>query len=96
MQTMIAQIRKRDGAIVPFEPGKIIEAIFKSLKAVNSGDRTLAAQLAEKAAKLLEERKGSAIPGVEEVQDSVEEVLMAQGFSSVARAYIIYREQRAR
>ena len=45
---MIAQIRKRSGAVVPFEPGKIENAIFKAMEATKLGDRTLAAKLSEK------------------------------------------------
>ncbi len=95
MQTIIAQIRKRDGAVVPFEPRKIEEAIFKALNAVQIGDRTLAAKLAAEVVKLVEERHVQGVPGVEDVQDAVEEVLMRQGFPAVAKSYIIYREQRA-
>ncbi len=44
---------------------------------------------------LIEERNRG-IPGVEEVQDIVEEVLIKNGYSGVAKAYILYREERAR
>ncbi len=95
MPTTLEQIRKRDGDLVPFTPQKIEEAIFKALTAVTIGDRTLAARLTEKVVLLLEERLGGGVPGVEDVQDIVEEVLMAQGFPAVAKAYILYREERA-
>ncbi len=95
MQTTISQIRKRDGSVVPFEPRKIEAAIFKALNAMEIGDLTLAAKLAAEVVKLVEERHVQGLPGVEDVQDTVEEVLMRQGFPAVARAYIIYREQRA-
>ncbi len=95
MQTTIAHIRKRDGSIVPFEPLKIEEAVFKALAATGTGDRSMAAKLADEVIRRLEEGNAPGTPGVEDVQDRVEEVLMARGLPAVAKAYIIYREERA-
>ncbi len=91
----LVQIRKRDGSVVPFAAGKIEAAIFKAFAATRIGDRPLANKLALEVVQRVAERQGAGIPGVEDVQDSVEDVLMAQGFPAVARAYILYREQRA-
>ncbi len=44
----------------------------------------------------LVEKRIPGIPGVEDVQDIVEEVLIKNGYASVAKAYILYREERAR
>jgi ribonucleoside-diphosphate reductase alpha chain len=41
------------------------------------------------------EKRIRGIPGVEEVQDIVEEVLIKNGYADVARAYILYREKRS-
>jgi ribonucleoside-diphosphate reductase alpha chain len=44
---------------------------------------------------LLKDRVHAAIPDVEGVQDAVEETLMQEGYPNVARAYVLYRQQRA-
>jgi ribonucleoside-diphosphate reductase alpha chain len=92
----ITQIKKRNGSLEAFDPAKIEAAILKALTATGIGDRSLAAKLAGQAVNVLEGRfPGEVPPGVEDAQDAVEETLMAQGFPAVARAYILYREQRA-
>jgi len=91
----IAQIRKRDGSIVPFDATKIEDAIYKALVATKAGDRRLAAALAQRVVQLIAERIAPATPAVEQVQDTVEEVLMTAGYPTVAKAYILYRQQRA-
>ena len=91
----VTQIRKRSGLVVAFTPDKIEEAIFKALAAAGSGDRAVGAELAHRVVGMVEERFAGTVPGVEDVQDIVEEVLMAQGYPAVAKAYILYRQQRA-
>lgn len=91
----VTRIRKRDNSIVPFEAGKIENAIEKALKATGTGDRPLAVHLARQAVDIIEEKFRQNIPGVEDVQDIVEEVLMKQDYPTVAKAYILYREQHA-
>lgn len=93
--TKVTQIRKRDGSVVPFDPGKIERAIESALMASRAGGRELASELAQQVVEIMEYRFAQAIPGVEDVQDVVEEVLMAQGYPTVAKAYILYRQQRA-
>jgi len=89
------QIRKRDGSVVPFEPEKIELAIYKAMKATKAGNREAAAGLGRRVVEVLEERLEQAIPTVEQVQDIVEEVLMTRGYPNVAKAYILYRQQRS-
>jgi len=91
----ISQIRKRDGSVVEFTPGKIEQAIRKALAATGAEDGGLAARLAGRVVEMVEQRFAGSIPGVEDVQDTVEEVLMTQGYSSVAKAYVLYRQERA-
>jgi ribonucleoside-diphosphate reductase alpha chain len=91
----IARIRKRDGSVVPFEPEKIELAIHKALLATRSGGRELATELGNRVVEAVGERFGETIPTVEQVQDIVEEVLMTRGYANVARAYILYRQQRS-
>ncbi len=94
-QTGITRIRKRDGAIVPFEPQKIEAAIYKAMSATSTGGEELAADLARQVAKTVESRFARGVPDVEDVQDAVEEVLMTRGYPAVAKAYILYRQQRS-
>lgn len=91
---MPSKIRKRDGRIVAFEPSKIAIAIGKAFKAVGEEDGEVAARLAEEVVNLIDTRiKGT--PGVEDVQDTVEETLIKHGHAKVAKAYILYRQKRA-
>ena len=93
---MIENIRKRDGRLVPFELDKIAGAIYKAFQACSSKyELKTALDIAKKVEKNLE-KKQSALPTVELVQDTVEEVLIEQGFVRVAKAYILYRENRTR
>ncbi len=91
----ISQIRKRDGSLAPFNPEKIERAIYKALAATKADGKGLAAQLTSRVVETLKQRAGENVPAVEQVQDIVEEVLMAQGYPNVAKAYILYRQQRA-
>ena len=91
----ISQIRKRDGSAAPFDAHKIQQAIYKALAATGTDDSNLADKLAGQVVKLIEARLSQTTPTVEQVQDIVEEVLMNQGYPNVAKAYILYRQQRA-
>ena len=78
----IDMIRKRDGREVPFDQDKIEQAIFASFQASGSarGHET-SRKLTEEVVRLLENNENiSAIPSVEQVQDTVEQVLMRNGF----------------
>jgi ribonucleoside-triphosphate reductase len=94
---MVSTIRKRDGKLVPYDNYKIANAIFKATEAVGMHDFGLALSLA----KDVEENLGkkfhpNSIPAVEEIQDLVEKTLIEKGYSRVAKAYILYREQHRR
>lgn len=90
----IKKIRKRDGRIVDFEEGKIIDAITKAIAAINGENRPLARRLADKVVKIMNERvKKDEVPQVEQLQDVVEETLMGARQYKAAKAYILYREQ---
>jgi uridine kinase len=92
----ITQVIKRSGAIVPFNPDRITNAIYRAAVAVGGRDRERAEWLSERVVKTLEERNPEGhIPHIEEIQDVVEEVLIENGHSQVAKEYILYREKRA-
>ncbi|TXH07914.1 MAG: ribonucleoside triphosphate reductase [Candidatus Moraniibacteriota bacterium] len=88
------KIQKRNGAIVDFEAKKIEEAIRKALAATRTDDLERARVLALDVVALSEERFGERIPGVEDIQDIVEEILIRYDYADVAKAYILYRERR--
>ncbi|MFQ8706287.1 MAG: anaerobic ribonucleoside triphosphate reductase [Thomasclavelia sp.] len=93
---MIENIRKRDGRLVPFELDKIAGAIYKAFEATSDKyELKTAIKIAEIVENKLEMKK-SALPTVELVQDTVEEVLIEQGYVRVAKAYILYRANRTR
>ncbi len=87
------KVMKRDGTIVDFDAKKITLAIYKAMKASGIENLREAERLTTIVIKRLEEMKKE-IPKVEEIQDVVEEVLMLEGYTSVAKAYILYREKR--
>ncbi len=91
---MPEKIRKRDGRIVKFEQEKITNAIFKAISSVNHKDGNLARKLSDIVVGILEKKFAGKIPSVENVQDIVEEVLIEEGYSDVAKAYILYRKKR--
>jgi ribonucleoside-triphosphate reductase len=98
----VKQTRKRDGRVVKFEKGKIVNAIYKALTATEEGGKRNAIDLAKKVEceinKRFTVRNGGGnlkveIPTVEEVQDIVESFLIRENYIDTAKAYIIYREQ---
>lgn len=102
---MPMRVRKRDGREVPFDARKIDAAIAKALAAVGEDDPGLASELAGVVALTLEQRHDApaaegraqaSVPEIEEIQDLVERALIEVGRASVAKAYILYRDRRAR
>jgi ribonucleoside-diphosphate reductase alpha chain len=98
-ENLISQIRKRDTRIVSFVHSKISDAIYKALVATRKPDYELAEKLANKVLqKMVDHGYGAsekdAIPSVEDVQDMVESILIEEGLSETAKAYILYRHER--
>lgn len=93
---MITMINKRDGRQVPFNIEKIAKAIYKAAQSVGGNDYNEAMTLADKVCQLLSESIIGRTPSVEEVQDMVERVLIEDGHTKTAKAYILYRAQRTR
>jgi ribonucleoside-triphosphate reductase (formate) len=94
--TRIRMVRKRDGREVPFDERKIADAIFKAAQAVGGEDRDLANDLAGVVTMFLEREFEDRVPGIEDIQDVVEKVLIETGHARTAKTYILYREKRAR
>lgn len=95
----IMSVRKRNGVIVPYDIEHIVNAVYKAMRSTGEGERKEAEFIARKVqselgrvAKLV---KGF-IPTVEGIQDIVEKELILEEFVKTAKAYILYREERAR
>ena len=89
-------VRKRDSRVVPFDEKKISDAIFKAAQAVGGEDKFLAEELAGVVTLFLEKNFEGEIPTIEEIQDMVEKVLIETGHAKTGKAYILYRDKRAR
>ena len=93
---MFASIIKRDGRTQAFHESKITDAIFKCLQATGEADRAQAMELTLGVIKKIKQEYAQDDFTVEDVQDIVETVLIEQGHPKVAKAYILYRENRSR
>ena len=96
---LIVNIKKRDGRVVNFTHSKISNAIYKALVVTGKADYPLAERLANRVIeKMVQSGYGStgkvAIASVEDVQDMVESILIEEGLSETAKAYILYRHER--
>ncbi|MBU5426350.1 anaerobic ribonucleoside triphosphate reductase [Tissierella pigra] len=91
---MITKIKKRDGREVPFNVEKISNAIFKAAQAAGGYDYNTSMALAEKVIILTNEKYSGKTPGVEDIQDIVEKVLIESGHAKTAKEYILYRADR--
>jgi uridine kinase len=97
MSPAFDQVVKRTGDVVPFNPDRITNAIYRAAVAVGGRDRELAEELTEEVIEVLESTYPEThVPTVEEIQDIVERVLIRNGHATTAKAYILYREERAR
>jgi len=86
------KVRKREGKIVPFEISKIADAITKAFEAEGKNyDENIVDFLALKVTSDFESKIKDNIINVEDIQDSVESVLIKAGYAEVAKAYILYR-----
>ena len=90
---MYKSIKKRDGRTVKFDRKKIEKAIEKAGLETGEFDKKTAKELTEKVLAVLEARNQKQLPGVEDIQDIVEDALIDSKFKKTAKAYIIYRDQ---
>lgn len=93
---MITYIIKRDGRRVPFNIGKIANAVFRAAQSVGGTDMDTAMEIAVKTCELYEQLYNKKEPTVEEIQDLVEKELIECGHAQTAKAYILYRYERTR
>jgi uridine kinase len=97
MTPSITHIVKRDGTLAPFESEKITVAIYKAAASIGGHDRALSERLSREVVEgLAKVWSHDEPPTVEDVQDLVERVLIKAGYADTAKAYILYRHERAR
>ena len=89
------QVKKRDGKLVDFDMSKITTALSKAFnaKGVNYTADILNMLTLRVSADFSKKIKDNVV-NVEDIQDSVEVVLIQTGFVEVAKSYILYRKQR--
>ena len=87
-------IVKRDGRIVPFDIGRIENAISRCFNSLGRQPAKSVQDLAREAVNIIAAKRTQ--PTVEEVQDIVEMVLQAAGEYEAAKHYILYRAEHAK
>src|SRR5258708_5128785 len=98
------KVIRRNGAVVGFEPSKVSVAVTKAFLAVNGAQGAASARIRELVAGLTVTVVGTLLRGQrqggtfhsEDIQDQVELALMRSGEHDVARAYVLYREERSK
>src|SRR5882672_71247 len=98
------KVIRRNGAVVGFEPSKISVAVTKAFLAVNGAQGAASARIRELVGGLTDAVVGALLRRqpqggtfhIEDIQDQVELALMRSGEHDVARAYVLYREERAK
>src|SRR5256714_13345154 len=98
------KVIRRNGAVVGFEPSKISVAMTKAFLAVNGAQGAASARSRELVGALTDAWAGALMRRqpqggtfhIEDIQDQVELALMRSGEHDVARAYVLYREERAK
>ena len=89
----IFKVKKRNWSIVSFDSSKIKKAIKNAIIAAGGNDFSQLDNILLDVIKNIE-KIWTTIPEVETIQDIVEETLIKQWHDSVAKKYILYREQR--
>src|SRR3989344_3297150 len=95
----LPNVQKRDGRIVPFEFDKVTNAIHKAMLATNEGSEDEAVVVAHKVAgemMRIAKTYKNFLPTVEGCQYEVERQLILADYAGAAKAYILYRAERAK
>ncbi len=93
---VFTKIIKRNGAEESFNSKKITTAIRKAGEATKEYGEDVARMLGIRVLNLAQQLIADRMPSVEEIQDIVEQVLLSSPYPKTAKAYILYRDQRAR
>ena len=90
------RVTKRNGSTVDFDIQKIVAAVKKAFIACeryNNAESNIIDFIALKVTADFEPKVKDGLISVEDIQDSVETVLVQAGYADVAKAYILYRKQ---
>jgi anaerobic ribonucleoside-triphosphate reductase len=90
------EVVKRDGSRKRFDAAKIESAIARAGAATGEFGTDAAAQVTAQVIKVIAHRYSGNAPAIEDIQDTVEQALIAADHPKTARAYIVYREQHKR
>lgn len=90
------KILKRDGRVVEFDSSKIYSAIAKAQEASGIIDENLTLMILEEVNNNINSRFKDKKVNVEDIQDSIEEVLIKCGLPEIAKNFILYRAERTR
>ena len=89
------QVVKRDGKVVDFDIAKISDAIIRAFEAQETQYHpSVIDLLALKVTADFVSKVKEGVISVEDIQDSVESVLVQAGYADIAKSYILYRRQR--
>lgn len=98
IEDFIKKVKKRDGAVVPFDFERIVSAIHKAMIASGEGSEMEARMVANKVlADLVRISKKfkNFVPDVEGIQDTVEKELILSEYVNTSKNYILYRQKRS-
>jgi len=93
---ILLKVVKRDGSTQSFEAKKITNAILKAGQNTGEFDAETAKKLTIRVINIVQQLYSETTPSVENIQDIVEDVLLTSSFHKTAKAYILYRDQRAK
>ncbi|MGD9901171.1 MAG: ribonucleoside triphosphate reductase [Spirochaetales bacterium] len=91
---MVLKVLKRDGTEEKYDRAKIANAIFKAAQACGGSNREQAENLALQVEEIIFKDFDGKIPTVEQIQNTVERVLIKNRHAKTAKAFILYREKR--
>jgi ribonucleoside-diphosphate reductase alpha chain len=92
---LIKQIKKRDGRLVPFDQSKIFNAIFRAGQSSGEFGEEESNHLTDIVVSVLDHKYNQGlIPGVEQIQDIIEIILIQANWARTAKKFILYREER--
>ncbi|MFD8499861.1 ribonucleoside-diphosphate reductase subunit alpha [Amycolatopsis sp. NPDC059657] len=98
------RVIRRDGSVSPFDANKISVAMTKAFLAVEGGDAAVSSRIHHVVSELTEQVESTLLRHagpetalhIEQIQDIVELALMRGEHHKVARAYVLYRDERAK
>lgn len=96
-QNVSMNVLKRDGRIVIFDSGKVFNAMLSAYSSLHDTiDREYVDVCNDAINSIVDEYEDGNTLSVEDIQDIVEETLLNSKYNDVAKAYILYRDERTR